>query len=224
MDRKKSEKKELMSQEKVKIKHQKEIIDLPANEYELSFGFHYIWIIIIVIIVISMIMIWWLSLQPEQYIITNSTILLNKTEEFNAPINNSLANYSNITNITYSKQVKLIGYLQQERIQKNNYSSYVYKYIMDDYGHRIRIFLDISSSKYESLFPSNGTTTDLYELDGLLHFRVGMLILEVNLIGLRQRPTILQNRTISEEQIIIQNTTIPSGFNITYGFHRIFGN
>jgi hypothetical protein len=100
-----------------------------------------------------------------------------------API--SLAKYMNINDVKYSEEIREIGYLRQERTDKD----LIKKYVVDDNGNKIELMLrGISQGeKYDNLFHTGLTSKEIYNISGTFRFEVNRYVIEVDNITVEYR-------------------------------------
>jgi hypothetical protein len=161
-----------------------------------------------------------ISIQKIPKHLENITAMVNKTVYYYSPKAIDLSEHLEITDAYYTKNVVLIGFLQQEITYLNADTRSINKYIVDDNNKKIKLLLGYYASRdYDKLFV-NTTKDKLYVVEGLLRKSGSDLVLNVNNINPTERPT--DNTSSIEEvedsvQIIVPEKTI---MNYSHGMKR----
>jgi len=176
--------------------------------------------LLILILIILIIIFLQLSKTSEERYFEYVEKNITKTIYYEVVQNVSIAEY-----INSSKDISItvLVHLLEENIETNPGSYKVNKYIVDDYGNRIRVFTGISG-RFDSFFKTKGITKEIYNVSGNLRTNFNYekeLILDLTKITISEKPTEKFSKQIILPEYVEISKIKPSRINFSYGFIRI---
>jgi hypothetical protein len=193
----------------------------PEKKRTLSNKFIRLGIFIAILLLLGVL---FLSITPKEGAPQTKLPSVTEISTHSVPIQISFSEYAAINDPKYAANVNLIGKLQDERIPINKEYSYMNRYLVDDYNNQIKVnsFSGDTFSAYDPLFIKNTTTTEYYNVTGILRTtRMGSseLNIEVKTITLTTRPELSVPDTVEEKQV----SAVEGGYTIqlSYGFKRL---
>jgi len=182
----------------------------------------------IIVVICCLLIILWIILMivsVQRNTITKAIGRQVVTYEY-VPAEISLAEYTNITNISYIDKVSLVGYLRLESVQVDKTTKISTRYLVDDKDRRIKLLLGYSEDKsYGQLFITNYTTDYTFTVSGTYKYgRIGgrdTFLIDVNSITSKDKPVVV----IAVNTTIYDNVTKGNGYilNFTKGWNKITG-
>jgi hypothetical protein len=175
--------------------------------------------VFVALLAVVMITILLLSFERTTSEVTYKKVLVNKTITYEPGAKISIQQFLTSKD---GDSITVLGYLKEEYVQRGINQTYIYQYVSDDFGNKIRIVLSYASNRSIAQFIKNDTTTQTYTLTGIVKYPIDGITLEVKSIALAPRPTESYTRVEEVEETVPVTKGASFKIDISRGSQRFF--